>query len=87
MTTNDRIFHCNFSYKCPKLWDSLEATENSDQRFCHSCDRLVHFIHTQADLEQAYANNLCVALTIYQPNQPPRPEMGAPPPPSNYSRG
>ncbi|MBD2092843.1 hypothetical protein H6F67_23620 [Microcoleus sp. FACHB-1515] len=69
MNTNDRIFNCNFSYKCPKLWEALEATDEPDQRFCHSCNRRVHFIRTKADLEQAYADNLCVALTTIAPKQ------------------
>lgn len=69
MNTNDRIFNCNFSYKCPQLWDALEATDEPDQRFCCSCDRRVYFIRTQAELEQAYAANRCVALSTLSPKQ------------------
>ncbi|NEQ28594.1 MAG: hypothetical protein F6K28_58435 [Microcoleus sp. SIO2G3] len=72
----DRIFNCNFSYKCPKLWDALERTAEPDRRLCHSCDRSVYFIRTRAELEQAYAKGYCVAVTTLSPEQRPVAEMG-----------
>ena len=31
-----------FEFKCPKLWDDLEKTNNKDVKFCFSCEKNVY---------------------------------------------
>ena len=61
---SDVIRNCEFRFKCPKTWDSLETTAVATQRFCKQCQTIVHYCRTPAELEQAIVKNLCVAVRV-----------------------
>ena len=60
---------------CPVSWDSMKKTEDITQRFCTSCDKIVHNI-TQLqpaeirDLYEENQGNLCVQALSTQINTP-----------------
>ena len=58
----DRIVNCNFEYKCPLEWDNLLKTGDSNVRFCKSCEKNVHFAHTQTELDNLAGAGNCVAF-------------------------
>jgi hypothetical protein len=58
------IRNCKFRFKCQKLWDDLELTDNSSIRFCRECQRDVVFCGTDSDLMRAITNDECVAVNI-----------------------
>jgi hypothetical protein len=61
---SDVIRNCEFRFKCPQTWDSLETTAVAAQRFCKQCQTTVHYCWTPAQLEQAIVKNLCVAVRV-----------------------
>jgi len=58
------IRNCKVKYRCPKTWDSLDATEESHIRYCGECDQNVHFCKNESELFQAIKNDWCVAIPI-----------------------
>lgn len=54
--------NCQFKFKCPKQWDSLERTNRTDVRFCDHCKEKVYFCHTSHELREAIEKNYCVAI-------------------------
>ena len=60
---SDEIRNCEFRFKCPKTWDSLEKTPNAVQRYCGECQRIVIHCRTTTELEWAIVRNLCVAIS------------------------
>ena len=41
---------CSFSFKCSQEWERFLPTEDSDRRFCYSCQRDVYCIDSEVDL-------------------------------------
>jgi hypothetical protein len=62
-TLSDEIRNCEFRFKCPKTWDSLEKTPIAAQRYCGECQRIVIHCRTATELEWAIVRNLCVAIS------------------------
>lgn len=58
------IRNCEFRFKCPKLWESLELTGDDSVRFCDQCNRTVHYCKTPLQLHAAIVANQCVAIEI-----------------------
>ena len=58
------IRNCEFRFKCPKQWASLEATQNEKERFCSQCQRLVYHCKTPEELQLAINKNRCVAVQL-----------------------
>lgn len=58
------ILNCDVQLKttCPVHWMHLDPTTKRDQRRCRSCDRIVYFCYTQADLDRHRAAGDCVAF-------------------------
>ena len=56
------ILFCEMEVRCPKKWDSLKETSNKLVRDCDECGKLVHFISTQEQLEEAAMEGTCVAF-------------------------
>lgn len=71
-----KIRNCKLAYRCDRDWSKLTETDDPDERFCESCQRVVHFCHTDSDLAEAIRLNLCVA---FQSNST-APSMGVPAP-------
>jgi uncharacterized protein (TIGR02996 family) len=54
----------SFQFECPKHWEKLTPTNDTNIRFCASCKRNVYHCETLQDA-QAHANRGdCVALTV-----------------------
>ena len=58
------IRNCEFRFKCPKLWQSLDLTVDVTVRFCRQCNRTVHYCKTPLELHSAIIANHCVAIEI-----------------------
>jgi len=71
------IRNCEFTFKCPKVWDLLAPTPDARIRFCGECQRQVVFCRTATELKRAVIDNECVAVDIRGPNGPER-TMGSP---------
>lgn len=41
MVGSGYIRGCEFSFKCPKLWDALQRTAFDGVRHCESCNRVL----------------------------------------------
>ena len=51
-------------------WDSLLETSDSKIKYCHECDRGVHFCEDDEELNHALMNDWCVAID-YEPTSIP----------------
>lgn len=80
MSEKKLILNCNFTFQCPQR-DELEPTEDSDRRFCTSCERNVYFVSSTEDFEKASAQGHCIASRTILPNNLERIVMGMPSPP------
>lgn len=60
--TPSRIRNCAWGYKCDKTWDGLIATDESNTRFCDSCDKQVYMCRTEQELADSVLLNRCVAF-------------------------
>ena len=60
----DEIINCpiKFEFKCPKLWDSLESTEERDIKFCGECSQKVYYCTQLEELEYRSKLGDCVAF-------------------------
>ena len=58
------IRNCEFRFKCPKLWDSLELTGDDTIRLCGKCNRTVHYCKTPLQLHAAIIANQCICVEI-----------------------
>lgn len=67
MKKTEAILNCRFSFKCPQQWEQLKATEDTNRRFCLTCERSVYFLNSNEELQKAYAQGLCVAAYIFDP--------------------
>lgn len=63
-----QIRNCEFTFKCSKLWDTLQPTPDPKIRLCDQCQRRVVFCRTAAELKRAIIDNECVAVNVPGPN-------------------
>jgi len=73
---SDVIRNCKVHYRCPLLWDSLEATSLLSVRFCTQCKKSVHYCETALELYEAIKEDHCVAITLHGDNPEPERLMG-----------
>jgi hypothetical protein len=59
--------NCKFKFRCFKLWDDLEETDQIAVRFCDECKKHVYYCETQEQLNFAIARNECVAIRWNHP--------------------
>jgi len=61
-----QIRNCEFKYKCPKTWESLESLENYQEgvKYCSTCLRDVFLVETDLELKKAVWANRCVAIPL-----------------------
>ena len=65
---NDEVLiSCEFSFKCPRSWDRLAATERDDIRYCSACERDVHLALTQEDFRRHAEEGHCLAVRVVRP--------------------
>jgi hypothetical protein len=58
----NEIRNCEFKFKCPKEWKSLQLTDQEDQRYCDECNQIVYFCRTGKQLMAAIKADRCVAV-------------------------
>ena len=64
------IRNCRFKFKCTKTWDSLVATSDQGIKYCHECDRGVHYCNNESELDHALRQDWCVALILTDEDDP-----------------
>jgi uncharacterized protein (TIGR02996 family) len=74
-----------FAFECPKQWDQLQPTENSNARFCDVCNKLVHYCRTIREAREHANRGECIAVAPGLPRTPgdvrgPMPLVGILPP-------
>ena len=52
-----------FSFSCPKTWQSLELTNTETIRFCPSCQQNVYLCTTPSEVQAYAANGQCIAFS------------------------
>jgi hypothetical protein len=67
MPTDDLIFNCKFTFKCPQLWNELQVTENPDVKYCGQCQYTVRFIRKSEDFENYLNEDKCFAVNMLDP--------------------
>jgi hypothetical protein len=53
---------CEFTYQCPRTWESLAPTETHSERQCEACQRTVHLCEDDATLTRHIQAGHCVAV-------------------------
>lgn len=56
------INNCEFAFKCPQVWERLDATDKDDERRCASCEKLVYLCLDDATLVRHVQTGHCVAV-------------------------
>ena len=51
-----------FSFKCPKEWGGLAATEKQDVKYCTACEKNVYYCTSVPEARDRAARGECVAL-------------------------
>ena len=57
-----QIENCIIKYKCSQRWESLPATDHSDQRHCGVCDQTVYGCLTDRDIVRHVKAGHCIAI-------------------------
>jgi hypothetical protein len=83
------INNCKFSYQCPRAWERLDVTASDGERYCDTCQRIVHLCEDDATLTHHVEAGHCVAVADtargemlvgqVSPNGPPQ-RLEEPPP-------
>ena len=55
--------NCTFAYKCTQQWKNLEETYEEGIRFCHDCQKEVHYCEDDQELLESIKLNRCVAFS------------------------
>jgi hypothetical protein len=64
MNNGDCVTEDDFTFICQQQWQNLEQTIDPQLRFCHECQKYVHFITDLLDFNKYGANLPCVAVKI-----------------------
>src|SRR5262245_7586449 len=68
MLDSANVEYCiTFEFECPKRWDSLQLTDDSEVRHCDLCDKNVYHCQNVADARRHAAPGHCVALDSRMP--------------------
>jgi hypothetical protein len=51
-----------FSFQCPKTWQSLELTNTETVRFCTACQKNVYWCETPAEVQAHAQQDQCIAV-------------------------
>lgn len=51
-----------FNYRCPRLWELLQATDRADVRLCGTCQQAVQFCHDLDTARELIKLGQCVAV-------------------------
>ena len=61
---------CEFRFKCPKVWDNLQLTQQEGIRHCPECNRDVHLARTEEDFRRHADEGQRVAVRVLQAHGP-----------------
>ena len=56
------IENCKFAFKCPLNWDALTETDDSEVRYCGSCEQNVYLCYDSDEAHSRAERGQCVAL-------------------------
>ena len=56
--------NCQFAFRCPKTWDTLQQGESDEVRYCTDCENNVYLCRTDGELAEAIQQNKCVAIVL-----------------------
>lgn len=59
-----RILNCPLEYECPKTWQSLFPTQDTNIKHCDTCDQNVHLLDGIEGISNAAAKGWCVAVDV-----------------------
>lgn len=66
MAWNDKAtIECEFSFKCPKIWNQLAKAGQKNVRFCHECQREVYLVDTEKEKRKHAAQGHCIAIPLH----------------------
>ncbi len=57
---SDKIINCEFEFKCPISWYSLQILETPDVRFCNNCQKNVYSPNSREQFEKLAKEGKCV---------------------------
>ena len=60
------VTNCEFEFKCPKSWDNLTTTEDSNLRHCQQCNQSVTLCTSQKEYESLVSKGKCIAVDVFQ---------------------
>jgi hypothetical protein len=69
MNNNNPITEDDFTFICKQQWYELERTSDPKLKFCHQCQKHVHFISSRLEFAQYGSQSSCVAVEI-EPRSP-----------------
>jgi hypothetical protein len=66
------IVNCTwkFQFQCPRRWDSLVKTDESNVRICESCLEPVYFCSSEEELRLRSKRVECVYAGFWGPDEP-----------------
>ncbi len=64
--SNFTLRNCTFAYKCTQQWENLEETHEESIRFCHDCQKEVHYCEDDQELLESIKLNRCVAFSRHE---------------------
>ena len=53
-----------FAFRCPRKWENLTPTEDPAVRFCHACQKSVHYCGTLGEARRHARAGHCVAVDL-----------------------
>ena len=71
---NDKIKDYVFNFECSVGWKNLDNTEDDKVRFCRECNKMVHFVDSQSELDANAIRGNCVSFK--------KPDIAIPKPPT-----
>jgi len=54
----------DWEYACPRRWEALSETANSNERFCETCKEIVYLCSTEKELSTRVEQRRCVAFDL-----------------------
>jgi hypothetical protein len=55
---------CEFTFKCPKVWNRLQTTADEGVRHCSECDRHVYLVLNKEEFRRHRQAGHCVAVSV-----------------------
>ncbi len=56
---------CEFTFRCPRQWETFGLTDQENVRHCSVCDRDVHLVTSEDEFRHQAQEGRCVALKVH----------------------